>query len=117
MAGRPFQSRLTPHFELIAALRRQRKGWQEITDHLATLGVKTDKGNLCAFFKRHRVRPASLGTEAEILPHRRTQALPAAPHDQPDLSDLLPQPSEFGDDLLPIKPKKMWSVITPTQNP
>jgi hypothetical protein len=53
MAGRPFQSRLTPHFELIAALRRQRKGWQEITDHLATLGVKTDKGNLCAFLLGH----------------------------------------------------------------
>jgi hypothetical protein len=117
MAGKPFQSKLTPHFELIAALRRQRKGWQEIADHLATLGVSTDKGNLCSFFKRHHARPAALGAETQPISPRRSSPIFAPSPQSEDLSDLLPLPSEFGDDLLPIKPKKMWSVITPTQNP
>ncbi len=117
MAGKPFQSKLTPHFDLIATMRRQHKSWPEIVDHLLTLGVKTDKGNLYAFFKRHRLRPAALGAEAEPVARRDARPAPAAPSEKSGLSDFISPPSEFDEALLPIRPKKMWSIITPTQNP
>ncbi len=65
MPGKPFQSKLGAHFELIRSLRQRRRTWQQIVEHLATLGVSTDKGSLCAFFKRHARRPYALGTEPE----------------------------------------------------
>jgi hypothetical protein len=30
MTGKPFQSKLTPHFALITEMRRKRQSWQEI---------------------------------------------------------------------------------------
>ena len=117
MAGNPFQSKLTPHFDLIAIMRRQHKSWQAIADHLATLGVKTDKGNLCAFFKRHRARPVALGMEENAAPRRTAKSEPALPPEEHDLSEFLPQPSEFEAEALPIRRKKMWSIIAPSQNP
>ena|ERR1700683_1969002 len=117
MAGKPFQSKLTPHFDLIATMRRQQKSWREIVDHLVTLGIKTDKGNLCAFFKRHRTRSSPLGMEDTPASRQRTKPLPTAPSEDRNLSDLLSPPSEFEEGLLSIRPKKMWSIITPTQNP
>jgi hypothetical protein len=48
MTGKPFQSKLTPHFALITEMRRKRQSWQEIVNHLKTLGITSDKGALIA---------------------------------------------------------------------
>ena len=66
MTGKPFQSKLTPHFALITEMRRKRQSWQEIVNCLKTLGITSDKGSVCAFFKRHRRRPAPMGMEPEM---------------------------------------------------
>ena len=112
MPGKPFQSKLTPHFELIAMMRRQRQSWQEIADHLATLGTKTDKGSVCAFFKRHRSRPAPLGMEPALAAGRfESRAKSSAK--LPNLPELPPPPSEFEADPLTLSTKKKWGIVPP----
>ncbi len=111
MPGKPFQSKLSPHFDLLVTMRRQHKSWQEIVDHLATLGIKTDKGNLCAFFKRHRRRPAPMGME----PEKSSRFVPTRSSlEFPDLTESLPPPSEFGPDPLTRSTKKKWGIVPPT---
>lgn len=59
---KPFQSKLTPHFEEIKQLRIQRKTWKEIAVHLQqTYRIHTAASSCLEFFKRHRKRPAPLG--------------------------------------------------------
>jgi len=65
---KPFQSQLNPHFQLIRDMRRHRKTWREIADHLRPLGVDTSGSAIFQFFKRHINRPAPLGFESDILP-------------------------------------------------
>jgi hypothetical protein len=116
MAGKPFQSKLTPHFALITEMRRKRQSWQEIVNHLKTLGITSDKGSVCAFFKRHRHRPAPMGMESdnEMQPPRRL--VPPKPSlDLPELTEPLPPASEFGADPLTQSIKKKWNILTPTQ--
>jgi hypothetical protein len=118
MPGKPFQSKLTPHFALIRDLRQKRHSWQEIVEHLRTLGVVTNKGNVCTFFVRHRARLHPLGMEAEsILPaasRRQRNHLPEPPPEMPELTDSLPPLSEFGPDPLTISRKARWGTITKT---
>jgi hypothetical protein len=65
--GKPFKSKLIPHFANIKLLRKQRKTWQEIADELnKTLETPTDRGSVCAFFKRHRARPYPMGCEPDF---------------------------------------------------
>jgi hypothetical protein len=113
MAGKPFQSKLTPHFALISEMRRKRHSWQEIADHLNTLGMTTDKGSICAFFKRHRRRPAPMGMEPK--PETQPRFVPQIPAlEWPDLTESMPPPSEFGPDLLTRSIKKKWGIVPPT---
>lgn len=118
MAGKPFQSKLTPHFSLISEMRQKRQSWQEITDHLGTLGITTDKGSVCAFFKRHRRRPAPMGMELEIKRAPATRFVPQLPPlDLPELTEPPPPASEFAADPLtkPLKSKtkSKWTVLKP----
>jgi hypothetical protein len=96
-------------------MRQQHQSWQEITDHLATLGLKTDKGSLCAFFKRHRARSAPLGMEREPAPRRIDQSTAVMPPEKPDLPEMPAPPSEFEVDPLTISTKKRWGIITKTK--
>jgi hypothetical protein len=118
MPGKPFQSKLTPHFDLIRQMRRERHSWQEIVEYLRTLGVTTNKGNVCTFFVRHRVRPHPLGMESgSDLPapsRRKRDQPPEPPLEMPELTDSLPLPSEFGPDPLTISRKARWGTITKT---
>ena len=113
MTGKPFQSKLTPHFALITEMRRKRQSWQEIVNHLKTLGIASDKGSVCAFFKRHRRRPAPMGMEPETSPARRfvPQELSL---DLPELTGSLPPESEFGPDPLTRSIKKKWGIVPAT---
>jgi hypothetical protein len=113
MAGKPFQSKLTPHFALIREMRRNRQCWQEIVNHLKTLGITSDKGSVCAFFKRHRRRPAPMGMEMETPSARRF--VPTKPSlELPELTESLPPASEFGPDPLTRSVKKKWGIVPAT---
>jgi hypothetical protein len=115
MTGKPFQSKLTPHFALITEMRRKRQSWQEIVNHLGTLGITTDKGSVCAFFKRHRRRPAPLGMELEIETKPTRRFVPQKPSlDLPELTESLPPESEFGPDPLTRSIKKKWGIVPAT---
>ena len=63
--GRPFQSKLEPHFDLIAQLRRDRKTWAEIAVELERRGTKCTPQGVCVFLKRRRRRRYALGMEPE----------------------------------------------------
>jgi hypothetical protein len=117
MTGKPFQSKLTPHFALITEMRRKRQSWQEIVNHLKTLGITSDKGSVCAFFKRHRRRPAPMGMEMETPSARR---LVSKMHSTrlPELTESLPPQSDFDLDELTSPPmektkSKKWTVLQP----
>ena len=115
MAGKPFQSKLTPHFALITEMRRKRQSWQEIVNCLKTLGITSDKGSVCAFFKRHRRRPAPMGMEPEIEMQSARRFVPQKPSlDLPELTESLPPESEFGPDPLTLSTKKKWGIVSPT---
>jgi hypothetical protein len=118
MPGKPFQSKLTPHFDLIRQMRRERHSWQEIVDHLRALGVTTNKGNVFTFFARHRARPHPLGMEPEpdltAASRRQRSQAPEPMLEMPELTDSLPPPSEFGPDPLTISRKARWGTITTT---
>ena len=59
--SRPFQSQLNQHFQLIRTLRKRRKSWQEIADHLKQQGTQTSASAILQFYKRHSKRPAPIG--------------------------------------------------------
>ena len=115
MTGKPFQSKLTPHFALISEMRQKRQSWQEIVNHLGTLGITTDKGSVCAFFKRHRRRPAPMGMEMETPSARRFVSQKAS-FNLPELTESLPRQSDFDLDELTSPPmektkSKKWTVL------
>jgi hypothetical protein len=117
MAGKPFQSKLTPHFALISEMRRKRQSWQDIVNQLKTLGVTSDKGSVCAFFKRHRHRPAQMGMESES-PSVRRFSIPKPSPALPELTESLPPQSDFDLDELTSPPmektkSKKWTVLQP----
>jgi hypothetical protein len=115
MAGKPFQSKLTPHFALITEMRRKRLSWQEIVNYLKTLGITSDKGSVCAFFKRHRSRPAPMGMEPETETQPARRFVPQKPSlDLPELTESLPLESEFGPDPLTRSIKKKWGIVPAT---
>jgi IS5 family transposase len=51
---KPFQSQLWPHLETIRQMRRERKMWTEIADHLKTKGVTVSYRTVRNFFLRTR---------------------------------------------------------------
>jgi hypothetical protein len=117
MTGKPFQSKLTPHFALITEMRRTRQSWQEIVNHLKTLGITSDKGSVCAFFKRHRRRPAPMGMEMETPSARRFVSQMHSPG-LPELTESSPPQSDFDLDELTSPPmektkSKKWTVLQP----
>ena len=119
MAGKPFQSKLTPHFALISEIRRKRQSWQDIVNHLGTVGITTDKGSVCAFFKRHRRRPVPMGMEPEHeTPSVRRFVTQKPSLDLPVLTESHPPQSDFDSDELTSPPmektkSKKWTVLQP----
>ena len=72
----PYQSPLRPHLETIRAMRRARKTWQQIAEHLQQAhGVKTSFTTVYNFFKRVTER-ARKGKS--LLPLGYEEAPPAA---------------------------------------
>ncbi len=117
MSGKPFQSKLEPHYELIRKARRNRQTWQAIVELLATNGITTSRPAVYSFMKRRRKRRYAFGMEPDepVLPTVTAGKEP--PAEPPNLSDLPEPPSEFEADPLTLPPKvkakPMWTVLKP----
>ncbi len=124
MSGKPFQSKLEPHYELIREARRKRQTWQAIVKLLATRRFTTSRPAVYSFMKRRRKRRYAFGMEPDepVLPTvTAAPAHPKAPPKNQDLSELPAHTSEFEPDPLSLPPKvktkSMWTVLKPNQNP
>ena len=117
--GKPFQSKLEPHFDFILEARRKRETWQAIAEQLATQGITTTKQAVHVFLKRRLKRRYPLGAvPAESRPapviHRPVERpLPEIP----ELTETLTPLSDFTADALtrPLMSKKkpMWAILKP----
>jgi hypothetical protein len=123
MGGKPFQSQLEPHYELIREARRNRQTWQAIVELLAAQGITTSRPAVYSFMKRRRKRRYAFGMEPEApaLPTVTESASRSEkPSETPKLSELPPPPSEFEADPLTLPPKvkakPMWAVLKPKPN-
>ena len=123
MRGKPFQSQLEPHYELIREARRNRQTWQTIVELLAGKGITTSRPAVYSFMKRRRKRRYAFGMESDepILPVVTVaRARPKSHPETPNLSELPAPPSEFEVDPLSLPPKveakPMWGVLKPKPN-
>ena len=123
MSGKPFQSKLEPHYDLIRAARRNRQTWQAIVELLAAKGITTSRPSVYSFMKRRRKRRYAFGMKPDepVLPIvTESPAYSEKLLETPNLSDLPPPPSEFEADPLSLPPKvkakPMWTVLKPNQN-
>jgi hypothetical protein len=124
MRGKPFQSKLEPHYDLIREARRKRQTWQAIVELLATQGVTTSGPAVYAFTKRRAKRRYAFGMapDGPLLPAVTAATVhPPSPSETSNLSNELPPPSEFEADPLTLPPKvktkSLWTVLKPNQNP
>ena len=124
MRGKPFQSKLEPHYDLIREARRKRQTWQAIVELLAAKGITTSRPAVYSFMKRRRKRRYAFGMEPDepLLPALTSPpAHPRQPPKPSNLSDLPAPPSEFEVDPLSLPPKAgdkpMWGVLQPNPNP
>jgi hypothetical protein len=120
MRGKPFQSKLEPHFDFIREARRKRQTWQAIVELLAAQGITTSRPAVYSFMKRRLKRryPLGMAPNEPILPV--VTAKPIYPKSAPEpssLSELPAPPSEFEADPLSLPPKvkakPMWGVLKP----
>lgn len=114
MRGKPFQSKLEPHFDFIVEARRKRQTWQAIAQELAGKGVATTPQAVHGFIKRRLKRRYALGMAPAAMPILQPQTqLP----ESSEFSESPPPPNEFGPDplTLPSKGKSHsgWGVLKP----
>ncbi|MGA8654745.1 MAG: hypothetical protein WB586_01225 [Chthoniobacterales bacterium] len=62
VGSRPFHSKLSPYFDLIANSRRQKKTWAEIAWEISTRGTKCTPQAVFIFFKRCKAREQERGS-------------------------------------------------------
>jgi hypothetical protein len=112
--GKPFQSKLEPHFDFIVEARRKRQTWQAIAQELTDKGTATTSQAVHGFMKRRLKRRYPLGMAPAAMPIGQPQTLLP---ESPEFSESPPPPSEFGPDplTLPSKGKSNsgWGVLKP----
>jgi len=115
MPGKPFQSKLEPHFDFILEARRKRQTWEAIAQQLASLGITTTKQAVHIFLKRRLKRRYPLGMAPPFeMKQPAANILPAA--GVPKLTENLPVTSDFDSDPLTLPPmgrKPMWGLLKP----
>jgi hypothetical protein len=112
MGGKPFQSKLEPHFDLILEARQKRQTWEAIVQLLATKGITITRPALHSFLKRRLKRRYPLGmAPAQEIPVSRPAERPLP--ELPELTESPPLTSEFTTDPLtsPLKKKSKWNQI------
>ena len=113
MPGKPFQSKLEPHFDFILEARRKRQTWEAIAQQLAAHGTTTTPQAVHAFTKRRLKRRYPLGmAPAEIKPAAATRLRSERP--RPEMPQLTEPQSDFGVDPLTLSTKKKWGIVPPT---
>jgi hypothetical protein len=121
MHGKPFQSKLEPHFDFILEARRNRQTWEAIAQQLAAQGITTTKQAVHAFLRRRLKRRYPLGmAPAEKRP---TAVMPPRAEkptvELSEFTESLPPASDFDSDPLTspptgrTKPKSKWAVLNP----
>jgi hypothetical protein len=116
MGGKPFQSKLEPHYDLIREARRNRQTWQAIVELLAAKGINTSRPAVYSFMKRRLKRRYPFGmAPGEPRPPAASSSRFSGPAGEPtNLTESLLPPSEFGPDPLTRSTKKKWNTITKT---
>jgi hypothetical protein len=113
MPGKPFQSKLEPHFDFILEARRKRQTWEAIAQQLAAQGTATTPQAVHAFTKRRLKRHYPLGmAPAEAKTTTVTPPRPERP--RPEMAQLTEPQSDFGVDPLTLSTKKKWGIVPPT---
>ena len=114
--GKPFQSKLEPHFDFILDARRKRQTWEAIAQLLASQGVTTTKQAIHAFMKRRLKRRYALGMARAAEPVSHPTSKPAI-SELAELTESLSPSSEFSADPLTtsLKGRKRspWTVLNP----
>jgi hypothetical protein len=113
MPGKPFQSKLEPHFDFILEARRKRQTWQAIADELAAQGVAITPQAVHGFTKRRLKRRYPLGA-APAVPSAVARSQPESSWPEtPELTEIPPPASDAGPDPLTLPPKKKpkWNQI------
>jgi hypothetical protein len=114
--GKPFQSKLEPHFDFILEARRKRQTWETIARLLAEQGTTTTKQAIHAFMKRRLKRRYALGMAPVSEPVRQPMSKSTI-SELPELTESPPSASEFAADPLTtsIKGRKRspWTVLNP----
>ena len=114
--GKPFQSKLEPHFDFILEARRKRQTWEAIARLLAEQGITTTKQAIHAFMKRRLKRRYPLGM-APVAEPVRHQPSKSAISEFPELTESPPSASEFASDPLTtsikVRKRSPWTVLNP----
>jgi hypothetical protein len=114
MRGKPFQSKLEPHFDFIVDARRKRQTWQAIAQALAGKGIAATPQAVHSFVKRRLRRRYALGMAPATrpIPEPKTSS-----PELPEFAESAPLPSEFTGDPLTQPPKgktkATWTVLKP----
>ena len=111
---RPWRSLLLPHLDEIRAMRRARRTWREIADHLrATHGIKIAPSNVYRFFKRAAQRKKlPLGFEDEPATGTKGFLHIDRTHSDTKVSPEEPTPRDEPISVMPIKQRKRESIFT-----
>ena len=114
--GKPFQSKLEPHFDFILEARRKRQTWEAIARLLAEQGITTTKQAIHAFTKRRLKRRYALGMAPAAEPVSHPTPKPALP-ELPELTESPSPASEFASDPLTtsikVRKRSPWTVLNP----
>ncbi len=113
MPGKPFQSKLEPHFDFIIEARRKRQTWQAIADEMAAQGVTITPQAVHGFAKRRLKRRYPLGAApATPSPVIRSQPESSWPKVS-ELTEIPPPAGDAGPDPLTLPPRKKpkWNQI------
>jgi hypothetical protein len=119
MRGKPFQSKLEPHFDFILEARRKHQTWQGIARELAGKGIAVTPQAVHGFTKRRLKRRYPLGAAPAEPPARPVSRQPAEARslELSELTESLPPPSDFTADPLTLPPmgkkKSKWTIINP----
>jgi hypothetical protein len=74
--GKPFRSKLAPHWDFLREERRKGKTWVELSELLKGLNVEVTPQGVFYFFKSRRKKHYALGMEPEEEPREKRVVIP-----------------------------------------
>jgi IS5 family transposase len=91
VGSRPFHSKLSPYFDLIASSRRRKKTWAEIAWEISARGTKCTPQAVFIFFKRCKTREQERGSRYPLgmEPEGSVSGFPAMAHTEAARSPVM----------------------------